>query len=320
MDVGARPTNVPACGEDRSRARCTSRACSACDGRPIRGTSCPHRRRHPRRRSQTAAPTVDVTIPAPRIPLCERCVGVSAPGGPPPLSWRTLLIRRCNSFPPRRRRRPGWRTGPSHRRPSPSSASSSSARRFRRLATGVVCAGFASACCGARVRRQQASRLDHTEARRRIRDLLVRGHGQRDAAGESARVARSRSISDRRDRATDPRSPPARVGLRRPGISWPARGAEAACAPRQARVRRPRAATPARSPTRAADQRLSAASTKTVMPSVHAGSPRSPDATATVRPASADASRPSRCGPSVIGRRGHRLHGTSLIDQISVPQ
>ena len=119
-----------------------------------------------------------------------------------------------------------------------------------------------------------------------------------DAAGESARAARSRSISDRNGSATGPRSPPARDGLRRRGIAWPARapnkpahdvGLEASgreqrrlhgdrfeLLARAARRRRRRPCCRPSTPVRRARR----------------------DATATVRPASADASSPSRCGPS----------------------
>ena len=182
------------------------------------------------------------------------------------------------------------------------------------------CAPAPSDCCALRCADSRFRGLDHTEAGGGSAIVVrARRHRQR----RRRRIGPRREVEvDQRPhgkRAAAPRSPPAPADLRRRDTAWPVPGAEAACAPHPARVHRPRAATPALSPTRAARPGLAAASTKTVMPSVHAGSPRSAGATATVRPASADASRPSRCGPSLVDARRACLHRTSLVDQISVP-
>ena len=186
------------CGADRSRAPCTSRAGSACGGRPTPDTSCPRPRRRRRRRPPTADTAVDVTVPAPRIPLCERCVGVSAPGEPAAAE----LTRPCSSCAAtasrsRRRRRPGWRTDPSRRsrrrrrrrrrvRPAPSATCGEGRVR---PAPSDCCA---LACAASRLRALITPKLTGGSATSR-----ARGHGRATSAGESVRVARSRSISDR---------------------------------------------------------------------------------------------------------------------------
>ena len=252
MHIGTRRTGVHAVEADRSRARCTSRAGSACGGRPTRDTSCLRPRCRRASSISDGGAEVDVTMPAPRIPLCDRCVGVSAPGGPPPLSWRTLLISRCSSLPAAPPPPTGLENG------SMTSDSAPIVAHPRVLAAPSPIYGVGRGChamsdCWALgVHRQQVAGLDHAEARRRIGDLLP--DRPRPATRRENRHGwrgRDRSATER-DTAAVPRSPPARGGLRRPDTSWPAPGAEPACARRRARGRRLRAATPAPSPIRAA--------------------------------------------------------------------
>ena len=190
-----------------------------------------------------------MTIPAPRIPLCDRCVGVSAPEGPPPLSWRTLLIMRCNNLPIAPPPPTGLENG--------SIASESSRRRRRRRVRGAP-----SATCDGHVRavhaelaprRCAASRLRALitpKAGGRIGDLPASGHGQR----------RSRGIDTGREVEIDQRSHGIRQQLlvrRQCAVAFDGE-VPLANAGRRTSLRTtsgsrppPRAATPARSPTRA---------------------------------------------------------------------
>ncbi len=173
---------------------------------------------------------------------------------------------------PRRHRRLGSRTDPSTSEPSPSSASSRvQATPSPTCDGGRGCLPYPtaarSACAVNRLRALITPKLAGGSAtsdhRPRPATRPANLHGWR---------GRDRSATER-DTAAAPRSPPARAGLRRPDTSWPAPAAERACARRRARGHRPLAATPAPSPTRAADGGSRLASTNTVMPSVHAGSP-----------------------------------------------
>ena len=142
----------------------------------------------------------------------------------------------------------------------------------------------------------------------------------RDAAGESARAATSESMSDRTDGgsrssiAASARWPSTaryrlasagrRVSLRTTSGSRLPAARSAACTAS--------ASTCSRAPM--------LASTKTTLPSVHAGSPGSPGATCRARPEIAEASKPSRPGRRCLPLHSSRKSCWSrLADQISVP-
>ena len=220
---------------------------------------------------------------------------VSAPGGPLPLSCLTLLNIPCSSFP--------IETATADRAGERIPVVAVGAvcvvvefgQALRRLATGTV-GPFAIGLRDTRMRGKEISRLDHAEAGGRVGDLAALAmSGTRRQNGCASQGPDRPSIA--RDTATVPRSRPARAGPRRRDTSWPTLPAYQLAhdlwleptAREKRRLHGHRFELPLR---------ISAASTKIVMPSVHAGSPLPADATATVRPASADANSASRCGPS----------------------
>ena len=258
-----------------------------------------------------------MTIPAPRIPLCDRCVGVSAPGDPPPLSWRTLLINRCSSLPAAPPPPTGLENGSMASVSSPSSASSSSGSSFADLRRGswvpAVSDCWALGCDANRLRALITPKLA-----RRIGDLLATGHGQRrgrriGAGGEIEVDQRSNGI--RQQSVVRRKSPVAfdgqvPLGQRGSPNKLPNDiGLEAsACEQRCLHGHR------FELPTRAlggVDENGDA-----VRPSGFAAVARRHRDGATGQ---RRRQQPKPLWTVIIDRRRARLHGTSLIDQISVP-
>ena len=283
----------------RPPAPCTNPGDSAGDERPTRDTSSPDFRRQ----LLPALPAISVESAAglrPLAPVRVRCVGASAPGGPPPLSWRTAAqhpleqpaeraaSRRRGSRRSRRRcRRP--RPRPLQARPAPGLrslarnariASPPSGRRDRSTPAAVA-RGWRRSCPAGRrsppgsARRRATRPANRRERRHRSRRATAPTRGSRSSSRGQRAMAFDGEVAPGQRRA--PRQPAHDVGD--PGF-------------------RLRGATPAPRAPRAAAARPRSASRKTALPSVHAGSPGSPGATCRARPESAEASRPSRSRPS----------------------
>ena len=239
-----------------------------------------------------------VLLPA-RVPARVRCVGASAPGGPPPLSWRTTSSNRRSNRPSAPPPPTGLEKRSAAVPSSSSSSSSSSASTWLRCSRGT---------CSRVVAELSARLIDASSCRARMAPKLSGGSAiasrlsaaARDAAGESARAATSESMSDRSD------------GGNRSSIAasarWPSTARyRLANAGRRVSLRTtsgsrlPAARSDACTASASSWSRvLMLASTKTTLPSVHAGSPGSPGATCRARPESAEASKLSRPGPSLV--------------------
>ena len=140
-----------------------------------------------------------------------------------------------------------------------------------------------------------------------------------EAAGESLRPAMSRSPIEARTPGSSSRWRPVRGDPRSPDSVWPAADGGPAAARRRGPGCRPRSSMRARRSPRVS---RGAAPTvdEIVWPSVHEGSPGCNSATATGRPASAEANMPSACNRSPRASSATAdLRTRHLVDQISVP-
>ena len=263
----------------------------------------------------------DDTAFAPRLPELIRCVGVSAPGGPPPLP---VLRAEDSIFFSHLPMKPPPPTGLVNRSGSSLSSISSSSRSvnsWRLLASRNVRRRLLLGLFGrTRASGQHLGGADDAEFGWRIVDLPLAGRqaqrlcGRTAACGDVGGTQRGQHARQARRRwrlvHDDPRSPNS-VWPSGNGGPTDARRRDRGCPRRSSMpVRRWPPGSPGRAPT---------VSMKTVWPSVHGGSPGSCSSTATGRPAKAVANMPKSCNrsasaPSVTG---HLRHPS---DQISVPE